>query len=215
RAEAETQRVRLFRSVMEADEPVHAGELPLLPLQLEYFRRFQFDVQRSYYLGRGRQHLAAVKRRLVLRGFALLLIVAAGLPVLWTLQGKDWFPAALAPMLANMPPKTELAQRLFLCFGLIGGALQGLLAAYALMSYDERNGVRYHDTWLNLEALATRPLDEARSAAAAGQREGPLAFVALSHEQISSEHREWVSLRSVSPDLSLEKLRKLALPKLS
>ena len=215
RAEAETQRIRYFRRVAETDEAVREGELPLLPLQLEYFRRFQLDVQRLYYDKRGRQHRAAVMRRHIWRGFALLLIVAAGLPVLWTLQGKDWMPASISPFLVGMLPKTELAQRIFLSLGLVGGALQGLLAAYALMSYDERNGARYRDTWQNLEALSTRPLDEARNAAAQGNRERVLVLVALIHEQISSEHREWVSLRAVSPELSLDRLRVLTLPKLS
>lgn len=215
RAEAETQRIRLFRRIVETDEDVHSGELPVLPLQLEYFRRFQLDVQRIYYNSRGLQHRAAVTRGLIWRGVALVLIVAAALPVLWTLQGKEWLPAAISPWLASMPPQTELAQRAFLCLGLVGGALQGLLAAYALMSYDERNAARYRDTWQNLEALSTRPLDEARNAAVLGQHDRVLAFVALCHEQISSEHREWVSLRSVAPELSLDRLRALTLPKLS
>lgn len=214
RAEAETQRIRLFRRVTEADEPTNANELPLLPLQLEYFRRFQLDVQRLYYDKRGRQHRAAVRRRLIWRGIALLLILCAALPVLWTLQGKDWLPPAVTPLLVAMPPKTELAQRLFLSLGLIGGAMQGLLAAQSLISYDERNGARYHDTWQNLEALSGRPLDEARNAAAGGQRERALTLIALAHGQISSEHREWVSLRSVSPELSLDRLRDLTLPKI-
>lgn len=214
RAEAETQRIRLFRRVTEADEPVNATELPLLPLQLEYFRRFQLDVQRLYYDKRGCQHRAAVRRRLIWRGLALILIACAALPVLWTFQGKDWLPQSMTPLLATMPPKTELAQRVFLCLGLVGGAMQGLLAAQSLISYDERNGARYHDTWQNLEALSGRPLDEARNAAAQGDRERVLTLIALAHEQISSEHREWVSLRSVSPELSLDRLRELTLPRL-
>ena len=56
RAEAETQRIKLFRRVIDAEEQARDGELPLLPLQLEYFRRFQLDVQRLYYDKRGKQH---------------------------------------------------------------------------------------------------------------------------------------------------------------
>lgn len=214
RAEAETLRIRLFRRIVESEESANEGELPALPLQLEYFRRFQLDVQRNYYDKRGRQHRAAVTRGLLWRGVALVLIVSASLPVLWTLQGNEWFSAVIETWLDSLPPQDEWVQRLFLCLGLVGGALQGLLAAYALISYDERNAARYRDTLRNLEDLAARPLDEARNAAALGQRDRVLAFVALCHEQISSEHREWVSLRSVAPELSLDRLRALTLPKL-
>jgi len=43
-------------------------------------------------------------------------------------------------------------------------------------------------------------------------REAVLAFVALVQSQISSEHREWIALRKVAPDLALDRLKSLRLP---
>ena len=59
RAIAELARVKLFNDLMEANEEPRNGELPLLPLKLEYFRRYQFDVQRRYYSGRADEHARA------------------------------------------------------------------------------------------------------------------------------------------------------------
>ena len=42
-----------------------------------------------------------------------------------------------------------------------------------------------------------------------------LAFVALVQNQISSEHREWIPLRKVAPDLALDRLKSLRLSPLS
>ena len=94
----------------------------------------------------------------------------------------------------------------------VGAALQGLLAALHLMNQDERNAARYRSTAENLEALATTPLEEARACATANDQQAVETFVTLVHEQISSEHREWVSLRALSPELSLNRLRELNLP---
>jgi len=214
RAKAETKRIELFDTVVAASESPRVAELPLLPLQLEYVRRYQLDVQRAYYAGRGRQHRWAALQGSIWRVASLAIIGAALAPVVASARNADWLPAGLATWFALLPPPIELSQRLFLSLGLIGGALQGLLAAYALLGQHERNAARYLDTSRNLEDLAGRPLEEARAAAAEG-RQGPvLAFVALLHQQISSEHREWMALRAIAPDLSLDKLKTMSLPRL-
>jgi len=59
RSQAELARLALFDVVMEASQPAREGELPLLPLKLDYIRRYQLDVQTRYYKGRGEQHQAA------------------------------------------------------------------------------------------------------------------------------------------------------------
>jgi hypothetical protein len=216
RAQAEHARIKLFNRVFEeTEEKPEPGELPLLPLQLEYFRRYQLDVQRLYYEKRGAQHARAVKIGGFLRMAALLLIACAVFPIIWQLQGRDWVPQILRQVFVHLPADTELSQRVFLCLGLIGSGLQGLLATLSLMSQDERNATRYRDTSRNLDDLAERPLQEARRAGAEGDRDRVLGFVALVNEQISSEHREWVALRAIVPDLSLDTLRNVSLPKLS
>ncbi len=215
RAEAENARHALFNQIMSAKEETQGDdELELLPLQLEYFRRFQLDVQRLYYSRRGAQHARAVRYMTVWRVVALILIILAVIPLVSSLQGYNWMPDLLRPLFDPVLTGTDVLQRNFLFFGLLGAALQGLLASVSLISQHERNAARYLDTFQNLEDLASRPLEEARVAAANGDRERVLAFVALVQDQISSEHREWIALRSIAPDLALDRLRDSSLPKL-
>src|SRR5258708_28473763 len=57
RERAEIARISLFDQVMNTDDPSsQPDELPLPPLKLEHFRRYQLDVQRRYYAARGLQH---------------------------------------------------------------------------------------------------------------------------------------------------------------
>ncbi len=211
---AENARVALFDEVMKATQPGtghDAGAIPLLPLQLEYFRRYQLDVQRSYYRGRGGQHRLASQAARNWRIAALLILVASMFPMVWALSGVEWVPAWIKTLFPN---KTLLAQQVFLGVGLIASGLQGLLAAYAVISLNDRNAVRYLATADNLDDLEDTPLREARTRAASGDRSGVLTFVALAQQEIASEHREWIALRTVAPDLSLDCLATLRLPKL-
>ncbi len=205
RAEAEIARVALFDAVADASEPAREGEIALLPLALEYFRRYQLDVERRYYGGRGRQHAAdAWRSNLWLRAGLLVTVLSLALGALIVLHlaaarglpVPDWLllgPAAMAGVGAN---RTELA------LGVVASALYGLGVARSLMDLDERNASRFLTTSQNLEFLTETGLIEAREAAAAGNAEGVRDFIAQVQDQISSEHREWIllSAREGRPD---------------
>ncbi len=166
RAEAENARRELFAKVFDQEATANAVTgLPLLSLQLEYFRRYQLDVQRLYYARRGMQHSRAADHAWRWRIVALIFIVAASFPLLWVLQGKAGLPDWLGPFLNGLPHATDTGERLFLGIGLIASALQGLLAANAVISLDERNAARYLSTAENLE---TRGPTACRGAAASG-----------------------------------------------
>jgi hypothetical protein len=223
RAEAENARITYFSSVMTEQRQAVIGELPLLPLQLEYFRRYQLDVQRHYYRARGRRHAAAARAAWRWRLLAFTLVLLAGIPAIETVHEYAWLPAPLTGFAASLGENAEMSQRVFLGLGIIAAALQGHLASIAVMSLDERNAARYRSTAANLDALAGRPLEEARTAAASATtvgydgaereaRDRVLAFVALVQDQISSEHREWITLRKFVPDLALDRLINLRLP---
>ena len=210
RGVAEQARANLFRSVMAAQPAPAAapGEVPLLALQLEYFRRYQLDVQRLYYAKRGNQHRVAARKSSRWRLFAFILVILAAVPVLYSLQKFDWLP--LIDRL-HLPERSQDLQRAFLGLGVLASALQGLLAALGLMNLDERNAARYGSVAQNLAFLENAYLDDARARAASGDRSGVLKFVGLVQEQISSEHREWVELRILS-DVSLDALAAQELP---
>lgn len=90
RAEAEMARQDLFRHVMTARTDVRPNELPLLPLKVEYFRRFHLDIQRFYFDRRGREHRAAVRRRMFWRIVAVVLIFLASGSVLLNVQSMKF-----------------------------------------------------------------------------------------------------------------------------
>ena len=212
RATAEFNRILYFNRIIEARPDDPAAETTLLPLKLDYFTRYQLDVQRRYYAGRGRQHARAVWRANALRILALLLVGLSAIPIISAFAGHDTTTWLTALGLGDWATDHDLQQRVFIAASTSGAALQGWLAATALIDQDERNSVRYRATAQNLETLAGRPLDEARAAASKGDESDVRAFVALVQEQISSEHREWVDLRTVAPSQSLVRLKGLALP---
>lgn len=191
RAEAELARLKLFDHVIDADEPANTGEVPLLPPALEYFRRYQLDVQRRYYKGRGMQHLKAAgetkRRRFFLRLGAVLALAPLGMTIAASVGYLD---GALNVF------KTPWLQALFLALGTAFSAILGAVAAISSMNLDERNAARYLVTCENLEDLAGEALATARAAAAAGQRDGVRRFVDGVQRLISSEHQEWIVLKN-------------------
>jgi hypothetical protein len=211
RAEAENSRISFFDDV--AHIPPRDGEAHRmnLALSLEYFRRYQLDVQHDYYARRGAQHQINARRAHRWRIIALLLVIAGTASLLWSLKEQSWLPDIGRQALDQIPDRTELGQRLFLALGIWASALQNLLSAFSLISLDERNAGRYLTTAENLAALKAEPLEEARKAIKEQSIEDATRlvrdFVALVHDQISSEHREWIALRKVAPEMTLARLR--------
>ncbi len=177
-----------------------ARRLPVLTI-LKLLRRKQKEIQQSQV---EEDEGDRVRRQLIM----------AAIPNIATFLGFDvgaWLAAVGLPAWGR---EVDLQQRFFLALSTSGAALQGWLAARGLMNQDERNANRYAATASNLDALAERPLDEARVAAARDDAASVRTFIALVQEQISSEHREWVDLRSIAPALSLERLKEQSLLRL-
>jgi hypothetical protein len=114
RAESEIARIELFNRIVHTHETSQGDELPLLPLKLEYFRRYQLDVQRRYYRGRGEQHAAALWRSnwwliasLVITVASVLLAMLVGLQMTaaWGLP----LPDALKVWSATFHPERPTA----------------------------------------------------------------------------------------------------------
>jgi hypothetical protein len=189
RAKAELARRSLFNFVLEADEPAGGGELPPLPLQLEYFRKYQLDVQCRFYHGRGAQHAkAAGLSRFALKLFYLLSGLAA-VPVLFVLLGFFGIELSFADELGKG----------FLVFGVIASGLFASVLAISQMHADERNAARYAVAEENLQYLREHELTPARDAAAAGDKPAVSLFVNAAHRLISAEHQEWTLLRETVP----------------
>lgn len=211
RAEAENCRISLFDSIADIKINDTLGGRLQLALRLEYFRRYQLDVQHSYYGRRGAEHQANARRSNRWRFIALLLIIAGTASLLWSLRQQAWLPEIVLQVLNHIPERTQLGQTLFLALGIWASALQNLLSAFSLISLDERNASRYLTTASNLGDLKAEPLEEVRKAIEdqpiQNAAEMVKNFVALVHDQISSEHREWIALRKVAPEMTVAHLR--------
>jgi hypothetical protein len=183
RAGAELQRVRYFKLVTDADVGPGAGdaeaaatppaEIPLPLLQLEYFRRYQLDVQLDYYAARGNEHKKAADAMIDL-GIKATVAASVG-SMIAGLLGAVFNPhlAALAALSA------------------IGTALTHYATTHESIDQDKANAERYRKAADALRTLKAQ-FDAVRQAAAAAQRKPLQAFVAAVHEQTAREHSQWL-----------------------
>jgi SMODS and SLOG-associating 2TM effector domain 1 len=172
RAYAETARLSYFSTLMQGGDD-RTSDPPLGLLKLEYFRRYQLDVQITYYTKRGHDHRQAADWTLMLGGFAVAAgAVAAGSAGVLAAIDQRW--AALAAV------------------GVIGTALAAFAATREAVNQDRRNAERYGRTLSALEILRGR-LDDVRAGVLKGSQDVLEEYVAAVHEQLSLEHREWLS----------------------
>jgi hypothetical protein len=149
-------------------------EIDLLPLQLEYFRRYHLETQLNYFLERAQHHERAA-RQLVTGGalLALLTTVAVALGGLASDLGQWIAPVAL-----------------------IGVAAPVLVAANAnlrLLSQDRRNAARYRNAAVKLRDKQGT-ITELRAKARAGEVKALREFFTEVCDIISMENSEWLAL---------------------
>jgi hypothetical protein len=170
RAEAERERERYFTLLAEETRL----EEPLL--QLEYIRRYQLDVQRAFFDGRGEGHRRGADRQLVVISAAT---AAAGIAT------------GVAGVLgASLHPSwTSLA-----AVGLVAQAFSARAENRLVSQQSLRHAERYDQTSAALADLY-RLLDRVRQAtASAGPDDEPTVmreYVAAIHERLGAEHRQW------------------------
>jgi hypothetical protein len=138
--------------------------IPLPLLQLEYFRRYQLDVQRTFYRRRGADRERAAGSMLTLRAIAVAgASFATGIGgLLGGSPGLEWVSVA--------------------GFAVVASALSAFASAKEAVSQDRRNMGRYRRTLEALESLSGK-LDDVHMAAAIGEREPLKRFIAAIHER--------------------------------
>jgi hypothetical protein len=174
---AETARIELFEvacGLREIDLPIEErdGELPLLPLQLEYFLRHQLAVQVNYYRDRAREHAAAARRSV---GVGAVLV----------------FLAAIAASLVGFEGLGDMVGVLVVA-GVVAPVLISAQTNLSRLNQDERNAARYAITREHLRASEAEA-DAVRRAAARGDRAEVARFIRSANAVISVEHKEWIS----------------------
>lgn len=177
RSKAETARIELFETAcgLERDwqDEQQAGDYPLLPLQFEYFIRYQLMVQIVYYDKRGKQHQAASKRYAGIGAIVTFIAaIAAGLGGLALEYIDTVSVASIAAMAAPV--------------------LLGMQTSLSRLDQDERNAARYDITHAHLERLRGR-ISDVRKAAADGDTATVHAFIRDVDQVISVEHSQWIS----------------------
>ena len=172
RANAEMQRLEYFNRFIR--RPVEKSGDPVLSrlLQLEFFRRFQLDMQLNYYTQRGIQHGVEAAKAASVSTWAM---GAAGLA------------AGIAGFLGSVIDAKWAA---IAGFGFICQAFAANVLSREAINQDRRNEERYGRTREILLNLRMR-LDQVREQIAAGDTAVLEKYVAAVHEQLSVEHRQW------------------------
>jgi SMODS and SLOG-associating 2TM effector domain 1 len=170
RARAETKRLSYFSYIVNSS--VGPLDLQLELLKLEYFRRYQLDLQLAYYKTRRSGHRNSAERTLnISAGSVMVAAIASGAAgVLGALQ-SEW--AALGSL------------------AVFGAALQAFAAARESLNQDRRNAERYDNTAQALQGLRER-LDDVRLGIAAGSTSVLGEYVSAVQDQLSLEHRQWL-----------------------
>lgn len=176
RARAESARLEYFSSVAKRPKPATTGGNSIELLKLEYFRRYQFDVQRAYYRTRSKDQRRNSMRTLSYSSFAI-----AGAAV----------ATALAGSLGFISPKFSAIAALGSAFT----ALSSFSAVREEVYQNQGNAARYSRTSDALDDIA-KTLDDVRIAVNEVGEKPLIEFIEAVHEQLSLEHRQWLGLQA-------------------
>lgn len=173
RAEAETQRIDYFNVIVSSRYNDNTSStVPITLLQLEYFRRFQLDVQLVYYRIRAEQHSCLANKALSISTWAMGgVALLNGLTGIFGVFNTKW--AAIAGV------------------ALVLQAFASKVTNTEAVNQDGRNAERYERT-ISVLAKLSGKLDEVREGILEGDKEVLLSFVKAVHEQLSLEHRQWL-----------------------
>jgi hypothetical protein len=170
RARAETKRLSYFSYIVNSSVGPLDPQLELL--KLEYFRRYQLDLQLAFYRTRRSGHRNSAERTLdISAGSVLVAAIASGAAGVLGALRSEW--AALGSL------------------AVFGAALQAFAAARESLNQDRRNAERYDNTAQALLGLRER-LDDVRDGIAAGSASVLGEYVAAVQDQLSLEHRQWL-----------------------
>ena len=187
RANAEMQRLDYFNRFINGklSDDSASDHVFIRLLQLEFFRRFQLDMQLSYYSQRGKQHGAIADNAATISTWAM---------------GGAGLAAGIAGFLgSSLNPKwAAIAGLGFVCQAFATNVLNK-----EAINQDRRNEERYGRTKDILKNLRMR-LDKVRIQVAAGNPEVLVKYVEAVHEQLSLEHRQWTDEISMASKALVE-----------
>lgn len=180
RAEAEAARRDYFERLFMTSNGTDS-----LLIRLEFFRRYQLDLQTNYFRNRRKDHANAARR--------LTFLSASGAAV-------SMLATTIAGALTNLNPNWVAVAGV----SAITTAFAAFITTRESIFRYSQNAESFRQAQDALEKLRER-LDDVRTAAALGQSEPVHQFVLSIHEQLMLEHQQWLK----SSDSAQEALRRL------
>lgn len=205
RANAEALRRDIFVQFMRYWKTEAERRDPwLLQLKLEYFRRWQVDVQKAYFGKRPAELRKAQKRALWAKVIYGIVLIAFGASLLaaWlsSLDEQGYMhPAQLFVTLRAHAAMVEAAHADLWVLIVLGVTIMAACALVyqATIGNDLQNAKRYTKMSENFRYITTEALETARQAAAKGNEAGVQAYVDRVHSMMSLELNDWVDLQSL------------------
>ena len=203
RGTAEAMRREMFQRLMDASPAAGAPDpIWLLVLKLEYFRRWQVEVQQAYFGNKARQHRGNVTWAFRAKvGVVVVVAILAALLGLSYLVGLDeqgasgWMPLSVGAALSCIAAIEHLGVDQVLIVLLLLGALVAASLGYrSLRDNSLRNDARFANMIENFAALGGKHLDDARRAAVRGDEAAVRHYVERVHSLMSIELNDWVRL---------------------
>ncbi len=185
RAAAESERLGYFNRLVRRVTDGDAKHPRLLLLCLEFIRRYQLAVQQKYYQDRSAAHRFS-RRRTVAIGAVAAAVLSVG-------AGGFGILASMVPVVLPLA-----------ALGTIGAAITIVASRREELNQDERNAERYQRTFETLSSIRELHSD-VQQVVASGNSEVLVLYVTAIHEQLSLEHRQWLS-ESEAMDSTIKKL---------
>ena len=203
RGEAELMRQAFFRTVCrDKTETAQPGEIPVLPLQLAYLRRYLLDDQIAFFSKRSKEFEEDEKRADWLRRpswiLALLALVVTAMLVA-EIMAEHGQPQAA--MVVDVLPPNML--KWIITIGICGLAVStyyAVIVVAARESENSRNAIRYASMASSLSWLKNEQYERVRLAAENGEQGTVHTFIDAVLERLMSELQEWVTYDAIATD---------------
>jgi hypothetical protein len=196
REKAEYARRAYFERMLEINEEVRSGEIPLLPLKLEVFRRYQLEVQQTFYNTRGPElEMQATREERwwlagrIIADFAVVVTVAMlGLTAVAPMSEQGPMPGLLQSATGHFLGHAERSYAVaFAALVVIATALGTALRAQVGVNRKKSNASRYQAALQALNELEKFGLHHAREAALSNNIAEVRNFVAAAHRIMIGE----------------------------
>ena len=178
RARAEAARLEYFISIARYPDQWEVGPLMDL-LKLEYFRRFQLDVQNRYYVNSSKKNSKLWRKDLKLSSMA---IGGAGTIAAFAGFAGGFIGARYAAVAT---------------IGTLFTAINTFATTREDVQHHQRNAERYARTKDALVEIY-KTIDYVRAAVAKDGEKPLMDFIDAVHEQLLAEHKQWLKLEEES-----------------